>query len=241
MVNWGPTFYMAFKEDTPPSEEVEKIPISCPHCGVHTDAKILERHITEKNDFIKLPMSEMSLYSFFLRCTRCKGPILLLWTYGTDHRNNYTAGKIVYPLRNKAFEIDRFGEEAIPEAVLEDLKQAELAYYAKAYYGAGLLLRSACQNICRDKKAVGQNLKSEIKDLAKKNIVTKELAETAHTIRIVANEIAHPNPQKAFIITWKDIKACREFLRQLIESIYIGPYRNRMLRKDLKKRGIKDK
>ncbi len=65
------------------------------------------------------------------------------------------------------------------------------------------------------------------------------MAELADTIRIIGNEIAHPDPNTPFVIMPDDIKACREFIKQLIQVIYVNPYRAKVMKEKLEKKGVK--
>ena len=152
--------------------------------------------------------------------------------------NNISAGKRVYPFYTDAFGIKGLESKVIPESVYEDIKQAELSYFAGAFYGAGLLLRSACQNICRDKKACGRSLYEEIDDLKAKSLITKSMAEMAHAIRIIGNEIAHPNPNTVFVVTRDDVRQCQEFIKQLIHVLYIDPDKLKKFKENIKERGL---
>ena len=241
MINWGASFRYAYGDDCPPSEKEKAVPLDCPYCGTHTNAEIINRFITQQNEFVRLPSHEMRIYNFFLRCTKCNSAILLLWSYGKDYQGlGSTAGRIIFPFYTEAFEAKELGKDVVPEAILEDIAQAELSYYVGAYLGAGLLLRRACQNICRDKKCQEKGgLVNQINDLVRKSIITKDMAELADTIRIIGNEIAHPDPNSPFIITHDDVKACREFIKQLIHVVYVNPYRAKAMKEKLKKKGVK--
>jgi len=241
MINWGATFRYAYGDNCPPTEKEETIPLNCPYCGTHTNAEIISRFITQQNDFVHLPKTGMQIYNFFLRCTRCNSAILLLWSYEKDFRDmRSTAGRLIFPFYTEAFEAKELGKNVLPGAILEDIAQAELSHYVGAYLGAGLLLRRACQNICRDKKCKEKGgLVNQINDLVSKSVITKDMAELADTIRIIGNEIAHPDPNTPFVITHDDVKACREFIKQLIQVIYINPYKAKAMKDKLEKKGIK--
>jgi len=162
-----------------------------------------------------------------------------MWAYGEDYRGQaQSGGAFVYPLPLGTFE-ERLPEDTIPEAIFEDLRQAELSAHAGADYGAGLLLRRACQYICRDKNVAGDRLEAQVDDLAKKGIITNQMAQMGHGIRIIGNELAHPDPRTPFVITPEDVRVAREFLTQLVHAIYIDPAKVKQLQDELQKRGVK--
>jgi Domain of unknown function (DUF4145) len=119
------------------------------------------------------------------------------------------------------------------------LKQAELAFAAGAHYGAGLLLRRACQSICLDKGISQNGLKGQIKKLAENGVITAALAELADSIRIIGNELAHPNPNTPSVITQGDVEAGYVFLSQLVRAVYVDPANAQQLKTQLKKKRVK--
>jgi hypothetical protein len=183
----------------------------------------------------------MVLFNYLVQCTRCKSGLLVLWPAGHGISEGFTtATKFLYPLRASTLE-KVAAEGAVPAAIAADLQQAELAYYAGAEYGAALLLRRACQSICRERNIPeqGQGLKGQIAELAKQGIITLALADMADSVRVIGNEVAHPDPKTPSVITMDDIAAAREFMLQLVRAIYTDPDRVAKLKADLVKRGIK--
>ncbi|OGO20247.1 MAG: hypothetical protein A2Z15_06290 [Chloroflexi bacterium RBG_16_50_11] len=241
MIKWGPGFYRVWASEGKPRDPRQPFPLQCPICGIHTDAEVIANFETPGSDFVRLPISEMKVYNYLVRCTRCKSGILVYWSYGEDYRRGgATAGIHVYPFPTSAFRTEQLPEKEIPAAIFEDLRQAELAYLADAYYGAGLLLRRACQNICREQKIPETGgLASQIKEMDTRGIITKHLADMADSIRIIGNELAHPDPNTPSVITPDDVRLAQEFFDQLVRAIYVDPARTKKLKEDLKKKGIK--
>jgi hypothetical protein len=236
---WGGTFYYASEEEIPPEDSRSRIPIQCPTCGFHTDSEIMGVFTTGQNEFVRLPESHMKLHNYLLRCTRCDSGIFIVWSYGDSRNGRITAGRVIYPLRLEAFELDKLGGKSIPKGIFEDLRQAELAFAAGARYGAGLLLRRACQNICRERNIDGTGLKGQIKMLATSGLITTTLEEMAHHTRIVGDELAHPDPKIPDIISDEDVRAAWEFLTQLVRAIYIDPAKAEKAKSDLHQKGVK--
>jgi Domain of unknown function (DUF4145) len=235
-------FWHASESEVPPADISHRIPLDCPVCGVHTHAQIEGYLVTRQNDWVRLAAHEMALHNYLVQCTRCHSGIFIIWSYGETLRGErVTEGTEVYPLPPRsAFETEKLSKEAIPAAILEDLRQAELAHAAGAHYGAGLLLRRACQSICRDKE-VKENggLKGQIVQLATSGIITNSLAQMAESIRIIGNELAHPDPNTPSVITRHDVNAGREFLNQLVRAIYVDPARAKQLKSALAQKGVK--
>lgn len=126
-------------------------------------------------------------------------------------------------------ETEALGREGVPPAILKDLEQAELAFAAGAHYGAGLLLRRACQYVCLDQQIPHEKPRYQIKKLAANGTITTSLAHTADSIRVLGDELEHPDANTPSVITADDVKAGRVFLTRLIRAIYVDPARGRQI------------
>lgn len=231
-MTWGATFQDAFYRIP---KMGETIAVTCPICGVHTDATILYCDTTPASRHVQLPDSDMLVYNYLLKCTQCASDILLYWTYKDDYFSNqrYSAGRRIYPFLTTVEKSEYSDESIVPAAICEDLRQAELSYRATSYRGAGLLLRSAVQSICREKGAAGKNLFEEVKDLATKGFISTPLADMIDCVRLLGNEIAHPKPDTPFVTTGEDVTTCREFINQMLDTLYVGPYKAQKLREKI--------
>jgi hypothetical protein len=236
---WGSTFY--YSAESPP-QPGGRIPLDCPFCETHTDAKVISCCTTNYSKWVDLPHNGMVLLNYLVQCTRCGAGLLVFWPHGRDLHGGYTtAEKYVWPL--PASDLQKAASIAdVPRAVSADLQEAELAFIVGAVYGAALLLRRACQNICRERDIAeppGLGLKGQVAQLAARGIITKALAEMADSVRVIANEVAHPSPDTPAVITVDDVAAAREFMLQLTQAVYIDPARATRLKEGLAKRGVK--
>ncbi len=245
MFEWGSTYRRVYSDEEPPFDGKKPIPLTCPICGAHTDAAVAGKVVTPSGKYVRLPTLEMQVYNFLVRCTRCQSGLLVVWSWGPDQMGHVTgagntAGVYVYPPPTSAVQSEQLPKDVIPAAVFEDLRQAELAYLAGADYGAGLLLRRACQNICRHQNITetGTKLRGQITEMANRGIITQHLAEMAHGVRIIGNELAHPDPNTPFVITGNDVRLACEFLDQVVRAVYVDPARAKKLKEDLKQRGV---
>lgn len=241
MLRWGYVFHEpAPGEKTPPFRTGDRIPLQCTICGFHTDAPVIAQCITPASEFLQLPAFGMQMYNCLVQCTRCQSGLLALWAFGRVGTDSATLGPALFPYPTAAFATDRMGEDSIPAAILEDLRQAELAEYASSYYGAGLLLRRACQYICRQQGIPDdKGLDRQIAELGKRGTITASLAALGDTVRIIGNELAHPDADTPFVITPSDVRIAREFTIQVVRAVYVDPARAIALRADLDRRGVK--
>jgi hypothetical protein len=82
-------------------------------------------------------------------------------------------------------------------------------------------------------------LKGQIREMATRGLITNDLAEMADGIRIIGNELAHPDANTPFAIIEKDVTIARELLEQLVRAVYVDPARAKKLKEDLNLRGVK--
>lgn len=232
---FGATFRRAYGERDRVPSQGERWSYQCPYCAADPHALVLLKCMTQPNEFISLPAVGMQLYTLIMQCTRCEGVAMALWPFGEPRPGSQlTADPLIFPFPQVVSELLGGDDEFVPDPILEDLRQADLAWRAGAANGAGLLLRRALQYICRDKGCTGSNLKEEIDALAPQYVAT-DMTQLAHSIRIVGNELAHPDPQNAVTITEEDVSTCWEFVIQLIRVIYITPRQSDALQERLGK------
>ncbi len=211
-MRFGPTFWAL---EGPLVRDDGRIPLTCPICGIHTDANVRGTFVTPDSEFIDLPSMNMRLVNYFVECTRCHGGILVIQSIGSTFEGGHiTAGAFVYPLRSSAFETDALATGAVPAAILS-------------------------QNICRERSIPGADLKTQIQEMAGKGVITRTLADMADTVRIVGNELAHPDPQTPFAISAEEVAMGRNFVEQVVKAVYMDPARAKKLREGLAKKGVK--
>lgn len=81
-------------------------------------------------------------------------------------------------------------------------------------------------------------LKGQISYLANNGTITSSLKELAEHVHVIGNDIADPDAQHPAPIEWNDIKAVSEFTKQIIDAVYVDPYKAAELRKTLKRKGV---
>ena len=86
-----------------------------------------------------------------------------------------------------------------------------------------LLARSVVEAIAKDKGIVDGNLKSKIDAMREQGIIVPSLAETAHEIRFIGNDMAHGDFVEE--IGKEESKDALGFMTTLIEQIYQQPAR----------------
>ncbi len=127
----------------------------------------------------------------------------------------------------------------IPVFLKGDLEEAYKCFSVKAYRGTGVLARRALQMCCIEKGAPDKRLVEQIDWLLDERIITNDLKEWAHEVRLTGNDAAHPpkDVNKDSSVTEDDAKDILFLLEELIKVLYITP----AIAKERKEKRIKDK
>ena len=89
-------------------------------------------------------------------------------------------------------------------------------------------IRSLIESVCKEKNASGTNLKERIDDLVVKGILTKNSADSLHTLRAIGNESAHEmKPQDE-----ESIALAMDIAENLLQSVFILPETARRKKKN---------
>ncbi len=183
----------------------------CPHCRI---AKPL---LTQQ--FVK--QSGKALWQLFV-CSSCAGMVLT--------KTLVPAGGIseVWPASLSV-------SEDIPKRPREYLAQAAASLHAPA--GAMMLTASAVDAMLQDKGYKEGSLYSRVKEASTKHLITREMADWAHEVRLEANDQRHADESAALPVL-ADAERSLEFALALAQFIYVLPARVARGR-DLKKEADK--
>jgi Domain of unknown function (DUF4145) len=153
------------------------------------------------------------------QCQACKRFVLVI---GTRHQSAGNAPYVleaVYPLGKPN---DSVAAE-VPRLIAEDFSEALRCEWVKSYKAAVTMCRRALQASCVDLKAKDGKLQEQIDDLAEKRVITTALQETAHEIRSVGNDGAHPGKDGLNDVTEKDARDIIEFTRHFFHHVFVVP------------------
>jgi len=84
----------------------------------------------------------------------------------------------------------------------------------------GIGLRAIVETVCKDQSASGHNLYSQINDLVKQNVLTKEGAEILHKLRVLGNDAAHEVKPHTNV----QLGLAFDVVEHLLQGVYILPY-----------------
>ena len=151
------------------------------------------------------------------QCESCKGFVLVV---GSRPRGQAQYNlDAVYPLGKPDDKVD----EAIPEDIASDFREALCCLWIKAYKAAVVMCRRSIQASAIASKAKGDKLIDQIDDLAKQGKITQALREFAHVVRLAGNIGAHPDKDGLKDVGEKDANDVVEFTREHLHHVYVMP------------------
>jgi hypothetical protein len=112
--------------------------------------------------------------------------------------------------------------EAVPERAWEYLRQAVESRHAPA--GSVVLCASSVDAMLKSKGYKDGTLNSRIRSAAADHLITPEMAEWAHEVRLDANDNRHAD-ESAPLPTDADALRCIDFARALGEFLFVLPDR----------------
>lgn len=112
-----------------------------------------------------------------------------------------------------------------PDFLKKDLEEAYLCFSVNAYRATSVMARRALQLCCIDKGAPDKNLRDQIDWLLNQQIITKDLKEWAHEVRLTGNDSAHPlrDITKNIPVSAGDAEDILTLLEEFIKVLYIAP------------------
>ncbi|RMG67633.1 MAG: DUF4145 domain-containing protein [Calditrichaeota bacterium] len=176
----------------------------CPHCGVD-NPNLTQAARFETNDFLKKSPRVWACYM----CARCGGVVTAYAMKDSDDVQE------IYP---SPVEVD----EMLPERARQYLEQAINSINAPA--GAVMLAASAVDALLKAKGLKEGSLYSRIKKAAKEHLITEEMAQWAHEVRLGANEQRHADDDSP-LPTQDDAKRLIDFVQALGMFLFILPGR----------------
>lgn len=183
--------------------------ITCPFC-METGNFATAFHAEKKQ-----PNGSKVLNFDTLRCGNCASFVQVIWSAASD-LHDYRVQP--WPLKYEK------APDHFPSDVGRYWLQAKKSLVDKNYDAAAVMARSSLQIALRAHQAKGANLKHEIDDLAKKGLLPPPMQEWAHSVRELANDSAHPEPDQP-PTTAQDARDLVKFMDFLFEYLYALPKR----------------
>lgn len=205
-----------------------KLILECAHCGNKAEHFLLcevDSVNHAYSPFVAEEDIEFECSYYLTKCIICGG-ISLYYDDEFDLRRGYiTEATLCYPvIKNASKEIPK----QIRKTYHEALKVEKVSYAAFA-----LLVRKTLELLCKDQKAQGSNLKTQLDDLSKRGIIPETLGHMADALRILGNISAHDGDYE---IVYPEIHAMKDFIIAMLEYVYVAPAKIKAFQESMKKR-----
>ena len=136
-------------------------------------------------------------------------------------------------------------DRSIPEAIRADYAEARRCQYVNAFKGAVALYRrvveaTACHHLgaaARDAKGRTKQLFELIDALHSGGLITKDLKESAHEVRLLGNYGAHVQDDGLDRATSEEAEGVREIAWQLLHALFVAPAKTAQLREKRQQKG----
>jgi Domain of unknown function (DUF4145) len=189
-------------QTAPNLNEYLKLP-RCPHCSI--DNPNLET-VWQEFKTVADDNTNQRLWRIY-KCKRCGGVII---AYAYEHNRMVIES---YPTQLKI-------DDNLPEKVKIFLQQAIDSTFAPV--GAILLCGSAVDEMLKQKGYVEGKLYERIKKATEGGLLTKEMSDWAHKVRLDANDQRHADIE-ATLPTVENAKQSIEFTKMLSEILFVLP------------------
>lgn len=109
----------------------------------------------------------------------------------------------------------------MPKDIASAASEAYSCFSINANRAAVLMARTAIEATAKDKQITDGNLYQKIDAMAEKNIITDQLAEEAHEIRLLGNDMAHGDLAEP--VSEEDASDILGFLDSVMDYVYQQP------------------
>jgi hypothetical protein len=117
-------------------------------------------------------------------------------------------------------EVIDFDSTNLPTSVVKALEEAITCHANACYMAAAIMVRKTLEELCRDRSAVGDDLKKRIRDLGTKVVLPIELLEGLDDIRLLGNDAAHVEAQVYEQVGQEEVEIGIEFAKEVLKAVY---------------------
>jgi len=126
-------------------------------------------------------------------------------------------GKIVESFPAETIDFDATN---IPAPVSNAFEEAIKCHAQSSFVSSAIMVRKTLEELCRDRNAVGSNLKERIKALGSKVVLPQELLEGLDDLRLLGNDAAHIESQEYTRVGKEEVEVGIEFAKEVLKAVY---------------------
>jgi hypothetical protein len=113
-----------------------------------------------------------------------------------------------------------FDSTNLPEPVVNAFKEAIICHANNCYVASAIMVRKTLEELCRDRKAEGDNLKKRIAALGNSVVLPKELLDGLDDLRLLGNDAAHIESETFNQIGEEEVETGIEFTKEVLKAVY---------------------
>ncbi len=180
------------------------IRMRCAACGQRGTFDPILGHDAE------IHLNNAQVYAGLRRCPdpQCHALIFAVFNRVGDVAESYPAETI------------DFDDTNIPTAVQGALEEAIKCHAQSCFVASAIMVRKTLEELCRDRNAVGANLKERIKALGGKVVLPQELLDGLDDLRLLGNDAAHIESQEYAKVGKEEVATGIEFAKEVLKAVY---------------------
>ena len=144
---------------------------------------------------------------------RCPNPSCTIHIFFIQDTKNFKT--TFYPPERLDFEASD-----IPETIKKALTEAISCHSVECYSASALMIRRTLEELCKDRGAIGNNLKDRLAALGNKVVLPKELMDALDNVRLLGNDAAHVESQDYGQIGKDEVEIAVEFTKEVLKAVY---------------------
>lgn len=186
------------------------LPIVCPGCGREGNFQSIGQDLVLQ---MSTGRTAQVMHVGHRLCPNqsCRTHVFVIYElvgFGGRLIRSYPAGRI------------QFDSASVPLKVTDAFVEALTCAANECYIAAGMLIRKTLEAVCEDRKAKGGDLFKRIEDLRTKIILSQELFDAMHQLRLLGNDAAHIDAKTYDDVGKEEIDAAIEVTKEVIKATY---------------------
>jgi len=191
--------------------------MECPHCGVRMSP--VHKAAWDQFAYDAAGTGQNRRFGGWA-CMVCGRPIV------GETRDDPVQGPV--PMEGRYYPVsDRHPTwpDSAPEGVRQDATAAYRCYAIGEWRASATMARRAIQGACIDKEAPDRRLEEQIDWLAESDVITQQMRQVAHQLRMGGNAGAHPGKDGLNDVSERDAGDLLTFLDYFMRYVYEIPGR----------------
>jgi hypothetical protein len=127
------------------------------------------------------------------------------------------AGKLMESFPAETVDFDATNIQA---GVVTSFEEAIKCHANQCFVAAAIMVRKTLEELCRDRQAMGDNLKARIRALGAKVVLPQELLEGLDDLRLLGNDAAHIESQEYEKVGKEEVEVGIEFTKEVLKAVY---------------------